>query len=112
MALSHSNLIKLVLIELSHARVATAWRVETGVAKSMDNSRVITFGLKGCSDILGITKTGKMICVEIKIGSDKLRPEQIAFKEMIERNNGHHYVIRNEDEIKDIINDIKNKNEL
>lgn len=112
MALSHSNLLKLTLIELSLARVATAWRNETGTAKSFDNDRVIKYGLKGSSDIIGITKNGRFLAVEIKIGSDKLRPEQVAFKEMVERNNGHHYVIRNEDEIKLMINDIKNKNEL
>ena len=106
MALSHSNLIKLVLIELSHARVATAWQNDTGVARSMDGCRVIKFGLKGCSDIVGITKDGRFLAVEIKVGKDFLKPEQIAFKEMIERNNGHHYVIRNEDEIKDMINEL------
>lgn len=109
MALSHSNLLKLVLLELSHARVATAWRVETGVAKSMDHSRVITFGLKGCSDIVGITIAGQFLSIEIKVGKDFLKPDQIAFKVMIEKNNGLHFVIRNEDQIKDMINDIKNR---
>lgn len=109
MALSHSNLLKLVLIELSHARVATAWRNETGTAKSFDNDRVIKYGLKGSSDIIGITRDGRFLAIEIKVGKDFLKPDQIAFKLMIEKNNGLHYVIRNEDQIKDMIMELKNE---
>jgi hypothetical protein len=109
MALSHSNLLKLVLIELSHARVATAWQSDTGVARSFDGNRVIKFGLKGCSDIVGITKSGKFLAIEIKIGTDKMRPDQINFLDMIIKNKGFHFIIRNEDQIKDMINDIKNR---
>lgn len=109
MALSHSNLLKLTLIELSLARVATAWRNETGSGLSHDTQRVIKFGLKGSSDIIGITRDGRFLAVEIKVGKDFLKPDQIAFKLMVEKNNGLHYVIRNEEQIKDVINDIKNR---
>lgn len=103
MALSHTNLLKLVLLELSHARVATAWQNDTGTARSFDNQRVVKFGLKGSSDIIGITVDGHFLAIEIKIGKDFLKPEQIAFKFMVEKNNGLHFVIRNEDQIKEMI---------
>lgn len=109
MALNHTNLIKLCLLELSQSRLATAWQNDTGTARSFDDDRVIKFGLRGSSDIVGITKLGQFLAVEIKVGKDFLKPEQIAFKLMVEKNNGLHFTIRSEDQIKDMINDIKNR---
>lgn len=103
MATSHSNLLNLTLLEISHARIAKAWRNETGTAKSFDNERVIKYGLKGSSDILGLTKSGRFLAIEIKVGKDFLKPEQINFKDTIERYNGLHFVIRSEDDIKEMI---------
>jgi hypothetical protein len=108
-ALNHSNLLKLFLLELSHSKLATAWQNDTGMARSFDTNRVVKFGLKGSSDVIGITRDGRFLAIEIKVGKDFLKPEQIAFKLMVEKNNGLHFIIRNEDQIKDIINDIKNR---
>jgi len=103
MATSHTNLIKLSLIALSKNDLATAWQNDTGVARSMTGDRVIKFGFKGSSDIIGITRTGKFLAVEIKTGKDDLRPEQEVFKKVIEENGGKYFLIRNEDEIKNMI---------
>ena len=98
MATLHTNLIKKTLLELSKAN-CRAWQNDTGVALSIDGKRIIRFGLKGSSDIIGIHYTGKFISCEIKIGSDKLRSEQIAFKAMIEKMNGLYFLIRSEEDI-------------
>ena len=103
MATSHTNLIKLSLIALSKNDLATAWQNDTGVARSMTGDRVIKFGFKGSSDIIGITRTGKFLAVEIKTGKDDLRPEQKVFKKVIEENGGKYFLIRNEDEIENMI---------
>jgi hypothetical protein len=106
MSSSHSNLLKITLLNLSQAKVATAWRVETGVAKSMDASRIISFGLKGCPDIVGLTPDGKFLAVEIKIGKDKLRPEQVAFKMMVLKNKGHYFIVKELNDIEEMINEL------
>lgn len=103
MANIHTNLIKLSLIALSKNDLATAWQNDTGVARSMTGDRVIKFGFKGSSDIIGITRTGKFLAVEIKTGKDDLRPEQKVFKKVIEENGGKYFMIRNEDEIENMI---------
>lgn len=103
MAVTHTNLIKLSLIALSQNNLATAWQNDTGVGRSMTGDRVIKFGLKGSSDIIGITRSGKFLAVEIKVGKDNLRPEQLVFKDVVEKNNGKYFLIRNEDEINNMI---------
>lgn len=103
MAISHSNLLKLSLLELSHAKIATAWRNETGVGKTLDGDRVIKFGLKGSSDIIGLTRQGRFLAVEIKVGDDFMKQDQINFKDTILRNNGYHFEIRCEDDIRFMI---------
>ena len=107
MANIHTNLIKLSLIALSKNDLATAWQNDTGVARSMTGDRVIKFGFKGSSDIIGITRTGKFLAVEIKTGKDDLRPEQRVFKKVIEENGGRYFLIRNEDEIENMICTLK-----
>jgi hypothetical protein len=108
MALNHSNLLNLTLLEISHARVAKAWRNETGTARSFDNERVIKFGFKGSSDIIGITRSGKFLAVEIKTGKDDLRPEQKVFKKVIEENGGRYFLIRSENDIEGMVLSLKN----
>jgi hypothetical protein len=98
MATDHTNLIKTTLLYLSKNN-CRAWQNDTGCAKSMDGSRTISFGLKGSSDIIGIHHTGKFIACEIKIGKDKLRPEQEAFKNMILKMNGYYFIIKDEEDV-------------
>lgn len=45
-------------------------------------------GKKGLTDVIGISKNGKMLCIEIKVGKDKLRKEQIEFHSQIVKHGG------------------------
>ena len=46
-------------------------------------------GLKGVADILGLQKsTGRFLAVEVKVGKDKLSPEQIRFLEDVKKGGG------------------------
>jgi len=109
MAQLHSDLIKKTLKEFSASGLATCFRIETGVARSLDGSRIISFGSKGMSDIIGITSNGLFISIEIKIGRDDLREDQINFKNMIQKNKGLHYVIRNEQDLSSAISDVRHR---
>ena len=102
MANNHTNLIKKTLLSLSKGK-CRAWQNDTGVARSMDGLRVVRFGLKGSSDIIGIHHSGRFIACEIKIGADKLRPEQIYFRDMILKMNGFYFLIRSEEDIYNMV---------
>ena len=108
MATAHENHSKLARLALSQNKIAKIWANNTGKARSFTGDRVISYGLTGSSDNIGIARNGKFIAVEIKTGKDVLRPEQIAFRKLILKNNGYHFVIKSEKDIEDMINELAN----
>jgi hypothetical protein len=50
---------------------------------------------KGVSDILAVSPQGKWIAIEVKIGSDKLSPEQDVWLQEIKQKGGYAFVVRN-----------------
>jgi hypothetical protein len=78
--MSHGALVNECLLALSEAG-ALAWKNAVGKARAFDNpARVITYGLVGSADILGV-HNGRGIAVEVKVGRDRLRPRQCAFRD-------------------------------
>ena len=102
MGILHSNLKIKALLALSKLKNTRAWNNETGVAIRMDGKGYVSYGLVGSSDIIGISG-GKFLAVEIKIGKDNLKPQQIKFKEMIISLGGLYFEIRNEGDIENTI---------
>lgn len=50
----------------------------------MDDSRTVSFGLKGSADILGIlAPAGRFLAIEVKTGTGKQTPQQVRFEHMI-----------------------------
>ena len=74
----------------------------------MDGQRIIKYGLNGSSDILGIS-SGIFLAVEIKIGADKQRPDQINFQKMIQSCGGIYEIIRSEEDIEKLIKRLPSK---
>jgi hypothetical protein len=62
---------------------AVAWceRMNSGAARM--GARFVRFGWKGCPDVLGQLKDGRLLGVEVKGPAGKLRREQTAFLERI-----------------------------
>jgi len=98
MAIEHENLVKLALVSLSQLPKTRAWANNTGTARSLTGNRIIKYGLVGSSDILCISD-GLFVCVEIKIGKDYQKPNQIKFQRMIEECGGMYFIIRNKEDI-------------
>jgi hypothetical protein len=58
-------------------------------------------GLKGVSDVIGFEKgTGRFLAVEIKVGRDRLSPEQEKFLDAVNRAGGVGVVVRHADDLK------------
>lgn len=75
-----------------HPRVALAWRQNTGAVK-IDDRRFVRFGFPGVSDIIGFTRTGKFIALEVKRLGQKPTQAQDYFIRMVNSNGGYAAVV-------------------
>ena len=83
---------------------AVAWceRMNTGAAKV--EGRFIRFGFKGCPDVLGQLKDGRLLGVEVKAQAGRLRPEQALFLERIRCAGGVAFVARDCRDVREQLN--------
>ncbi len=86
----------------THQLVAWCERQNTGAAKV--GGRFIKFGWKGCSDILGQLKDGRLLAVECKrLKGGKLSSDQLHFLEMVRNHGGVAFVAIN---LQDVLNNL------
>lgn len=74
-------LVEVLMALTAHPAVAWCERMNSGAAKI--GNRFVRFGWPGCPDVLGQLKDGRLIGVEVKSPTGKLRPEQTIFLERI-----------------------------
>ena len=87
----------------THPAVAWCERMNTGAAKV--EGRFIRFGFKGCPDVLGQLKDGRLLGVEVKAQAGRLRPEQALFLERIRCAGGVAFVARDCRDVREQLND-------
>ena len=85
-------LVEVLKAVRTHSLVAWAERKNSGAAKV--EGRFIRFGWPGCPDVLGQMKDGRLLGVEVKGPTGKLRPAQVAFLEAINKAGGVAFVAR------------------
>lgn len=73
----------LEVLQALRAHPAVAWceRMNSGAARM--GSRFVRFGWRGCPDVLGQLKDGRLLGVEVKGPTGRLRAEQAVFLERI-----------------------------
>lgn len=86
-------LVEVLKALTAHPAVAWCERMNSGAARI--GKRFVRFGWKGCPDVLGQLKDGRLIGVEVKAPKGKLRPEQAVFLERIRRAGGVAFMARN-----------------
>lgn len=90
------------------------WRNETGMALNMRTEEPFHYGLKGSSDIIGMTtveitpdmvgkKLGVFTGFEIKTGNAVQSQEQKNFETMVRDRGGFYYVVRSADDVIDYL---------
>lgn len=70
------------------------WPNNTGVGRDMSGERIIRFGLKGSSDIIGIYK-GLFLGIEVKTGNAVQSKDQKNFQSMLESMGGIYILCKN-----------------
>lgn len=95
--------LKLSTSELTKAAILTchklnifAWRNNTmGVRSESGAYRPVggIYGGAGSPDIIGILPNGRFLGIEIKAGTDRLRPMQKTFQERIKLSGGKYLVV-------------------
>lgn len=91
----HNELLNQTLVFLSSQQLGTFWSNATGALKTT-SGHFQRYGLKGSSDIIGMTKSGRFTAIEIKTGSARQSKHQVAFQKMVEKNGGAYMVVRSE----------------
>jgi hypothetical protein len=75
-----------------------AWRNNTGGFKTA-SGRVVSYGLKGSADIVGVTPQGMFIAIECKSAKGRLTPEQRLFRDRIREKGGLYFVVKSVDDL-------------
>lgn len=76
-----TNSLTQQIIQYITLRGGLAWRNNTGAYKS--DTRFIKYGKVGSGDVLAVYR-GKFMTIEIKVGLDKLSPDQESWMERVE----------------------------
>ena len=96
-------LVEVLKAVRAHPLVAWAERQNSGAAKV--GNRFIRFGWPGCPDVLGQLKDGRLLGVEVKAKTGRLRPEQAIFLERIRGAGGVAFVAR---DLRDVLRELSN----
>lgn len=81
-----------------HPLIAFAVRMNSGAAATATGGW-IKFGFKGCPDIWGMTKTGRLVVCEVKRPSGKSSADQDAFLKTVLSNGGIAFIARSPDDV-------------
>lgn len=95
---SPANKLTQEVIKILNARGNFVWRNNNLATPGRKNNV-----LKGVPDIIGVTKKGMFIGIEIKI-EDKQSEDQKAFEKTVRDLNGFYFIIHNLEELYNFIN--------
>jgi hypothetical protein len=87
----------------AHPAVVWCERMNSGAAKV--GNRFIRFGWPGCPDVLGQLRDGRLLGVEVKGPTGKLRPQQTVFLDRIRGAGGVAFMAR---DCRDVLRELNN----
>ncbi len=86
----------------THSAVAWCERMNSGAARM--GARFVRFGWPGCPDVLGQLKDGRLLGVEVKGPTGRLRPAQVLFLERIRAAGGVAFMAR---DCRDVLREVE-----
>lgn len=87
----------------AHPAVSWCERMNSGAARM--GSRFVRFGFKGCPDVLGQLRDGRLLGVEVKGPTGRLRPEQSIVLGRIRDAGGVAFMAR---DCRDVLRELEN----
>lgn len=92
-----------------HPKVGWVERINVGahVVNDKNGRRFIRYAFKGCSDIIGQLKNGKLLAVEVKSKKGKLTCHQSDFLKKVKCYDGVALVVRSVEELENYLNSIE-----
>lgn len=91
----------------AHPAVSWCERMNSGAARI--GSRFVRFGFKGCPDVLGQLRDGRLLGVEVKGPTGRLRPEQAFFLERVRESGGVAFTAR---DCRDVLRELDRAKEV
>ena len=85
----------------NHAAVAWCERMNSGAVRM--GARFVRFGWPGCPDVLGQLKDGRLLGVEVKGPTGKLRPAQAVFLDRVRAAGGVAFMAR---DLRDVLREL------
>jgi len=100
---AHQKLVKAILKTFGCDSRIFIWPNNTGTAYR--GKALLKFGLKGSPDIIGMTRAGIFIGIEVKTGKAVLGKQQKVFREKSELFRAHYLVARCVDDVAVFLNE-------
>ena len=97
------------VLKALNAHPAVSWceRMNSGAARM--GGRFVRFGFKGCPDVLGQLNDGRLLGVEVKGPTGRLRPEQAFFLERVRESGGVAFMAR---DCRDVLRELDRAKEV
>lgn len=97
--MKESVIQKQILAEFGALPWLRVWRNNTGALKDQ-RGQLITYGLKGSADILGlIAPEGRFLAIEVKSEKGRQSESQAAFGKMVEKMGGIYILARSVEDV-------------
>jgi len=92
-----------------HPKIAWVERINVGAHVVVDSNsrRFIRYAFKGCSDVIGQLKSGKLLAIEVKSQKGRLTLHQSEFLKKVNDNGGVALVVRSVDELENHLNNVE-----
>ena len=99
---AEERLVELVLVLAANPHISKTQARKAIKAILANCWRKVPDNLKGVADIIGWNlSTGRWIAIEVKIGTDQIRPEQDVFLRRLKHSGGDVYLVRHFDSFVD-----------
>ena len=97
------------VLKALNAHPAVVWceRMNTGAVRM--GGRFVRFGFKGCPDVIGQLNDGRLLGVEVKGPTGRLRPEQAFFLERVRAAGGVAFMAR---DCRDVLRELDRAKEM
>lgn len=103
--MSEAEIQRAIMVEFGSRSDLRLWRANTGKAKNPRTGQLVTFGVVGQPDLIGVRLPhGQLVGIEVKSPTGKQSQAQVAFQVMLERFGGLYILARSVSDVYNALN--------